>query len=274
MKEIFTQWKYTKMVVLTALTAAIYVAVMIPFKIATIIPGFTEIRPGVVVPVVFGMFFGPAGAWGAAIGNLIGDIFGGMLTIISPYGFVGNFLLGFMGYKLMEKWGWLRGKEGAYGVIGDDGVFKKVLQYLLIVVLSSAACSLVISWGMDMHKVFPFAVFSTIVFFNNLLMPALLGVILIGLLARRLNRWDLVWVDIMDEKDRSVSRFPKLGGALMWVGAVGGLVLCFVVSVGIYNADYLVTDNLIPGQMEGLGGTGVPIIGLVALVIILIGAIL
>jgi energy-coupling factor transport system substrate-specific component len=274
MKEIFTQWKYTKMVVLTALTAAIYVAVMMPFKIATIIPGFTEIRPGVVVPVVFGMFFGPAGAWGAAIGNLIGDIFGGMLTIISPYGFVGNFLLGFMGYKLMEKWGWLKGGDGAYGVIGDEGTFKKVIQFLLIVVLSSSACSLVISWGMDVHKVFPFAVFSTIVFFNNLVMPAILGVILIGLLARRLNRWDLVWVDIMDEKDRSVSRFPKLGGALMWIGAVGGLVLCFAVSVGIYNADFLVTENLAPGQMEGLGGTGVPIIGLVALVIILIGAIL
>ncbi len=76
MKEIFTMWKNTRMVVLVSVSAAVYAAVLIPFKVATIIPGFTEIRPAMVLPIIFSFLFGPAGAWGAAFGNLIGDFFG------------------------------------------------------------------------------------------------------------------------------------------------------------------------------------------------------
>jgi energy-coupling factor transport system substrate-specific component len=101
MKEVFTMWRYTKMVVLTALTAAVYAAILIPFKGLIIVPGFTEIRPATAVPVVFGLLFGPAGAWGSAIGNLIGDFFG-TFSFGSIPGFLGNFFFGFNGYKL---WG-------------------------------------------------------------------------------------------------------------------------------------------------------------------------
>src|SRR4028118_2159566 len=76
MKEVFTMWRYTQMVVLVALSAAIYAAVLIPFKGFPLVPGYIEIRPANAFPVVFGLLFGPAGAWGAAIGNLIGDFFG------------------------------------------------------------------------------------------------------------------------------------------------------------------------------------------------------
>ena len=40
MKEVFAMWKNTKMIVLVALTAAIYAAILIPFKAIPIIPGF------------------------------------------------------------------------------------------------------------------------------------------------------------------------------------------------------------------------------------------
>src|ERR687893_2261342 len=76
MKEIFTMWRHTQMVVLVALTAAIYAATLIPTQFLPIIPGFTNIRPANVFPFVFGLLFGPAGAWGSAIGNLINDFFG------------------------------------------------------------------------------------------------------------------------------------------------------------------------------------------------------
>ena len=33
MRELFTMWKYTRMVVLTAVSAAVYAAVLIPFKL-------------------------------------------------------------------------------------------------------------------------------------------------------------------------------------------------------------------------------------------------
>ncbi|MDQ5810139.1 MAG: QueT transporter family protein, partial [Actinomycetota bacterium] len=101
MREVFTMWRHTQMVVLVALSAAIYAATLIPTQFLPIIPGFTNIRPANVFPFVFGLLFGPAGAWGAAIGNLINDFFG-TLNIGSIFGFVGNFFLGFLPYKL---WG-------------------------------------------------------------------------------------------------------------------------------------------------------------------------
>ena len=66
------------MVVLTAMCAALYAAILIPFKIVPLIPGITEFRPANAVPVVCSFLFGPAAAWGAAFGNLIGDFFGGL----------------------------------------------------------------------------------------------------------------------------------------------------------------------------------------------------
>jgi energy-coupling factor transport system substrate-specific component len=91
-KEIFTMWRHTQMVVLVALSAAIYAAFLIVTQGFVIIPGFTNLRPGNVFPFVFGVLFGPAGAWGAAIGNLINDFFG-TLGLGSIAGFVGNFFL-------------------------------------------------------------------------------------------------------------------------------------------------------------------------------------
>jgi len=42
MRDIFVMWRNTRMVVLVALSAAIYAAILIPFKIIPIVPGFTE----------------------------------------------------------------------------------------------------------------------------------------------------------------------------------------------------------------------------------------
>src|SRR4030065_1816226 len=78
MREVVTMWRHTKMVVLVALTAAVYAAILIPLKGIPLIPGFTELRPANAVPVVFSLLFGPAGAWGSAFGNLIGDFFGAL----------------------------------------------------------------------------------------------------------------------------------------------------------------------------------------------------
>jgi hypothetical protein len=80
MSYVFSMWKNTRMIVLTAVCAAIYAAALIAFKTAIpLVPGITEVRVAGVFLIVFGFLFGPAGAWGLAFGNLIGDIFGGTL---------------------------------------------------------------------------------------------------------------------------------------------------------------------------------------------------
>ena len=94
-------WDNTRLVVFTAICASLYAAILIPFKVIPIIPGVTELRPANAVPVICSFLFGPAAAWGAAIGNVIGDFFGG----IGPgdlFGFFGNFLYGTVPYKTWQ----------------------------------------------------------------------------------------------------------------------------------------------------------------------------
>ncbi len=96
MKEVISMWKYTRMIILVALSAAIYATGLIAFKgIVILVPGITEVRPANVFPIVFGLLFGPAAAWGSAIGNTIGDVIGGTLSLGSIFGFLGNFYLSF-----------------------------------------------------------------------------------------------------------------------------------------------------------------------------------
>jgi hypothetical protein len=77
MRELFTLWRNTRMVLLVALCTAVYAAALIVFKAGIIIvPGITEVRPANLLPMVFSLLFGPAAAWGSGLGNLIGDFFG------------------------------------------------------------------------------------------------------------------------------------------------------------------------------------------------------
>src|SRR5215472_11421323 len=97
--ELRAMWRNTRMVVLCVLSAALYAAVLIPFKVLPLIPGVTEVRPGNAIPVVCSFLFGPAAAWGSAIGNMIGDFFGG----VGPgdiFGFFANLAYGYIPYKV------------------------------------------------------------------------------------------------------------------------------------------------------------------------------
>src|SRR6202046_2783736 len=101
MRELRSMWGNTRMVVLSAVSASLYAAVLVPFKVVPLIPGVTEMRPANAIPVVCSFMFGPAAAWGAAIGNMIGDFFGG----VSPgdiFGFFANLAYGWIPYKVWE----------------------------------------------------------------------------------------------------------------------------------------------------------------------------
>jgi energy-coupling factor transport system substrate-specific component len=242
MKEIFTMWKYTQMVVLVAVTAALYAGLMIPFKAIVLIPGFTELRPAVVVPVVFGLLFGPAGAWGAALGNVIGDLFGGMFGLSSAFGFVGNFLLGGVAYAV---WGQLPffPRDLPAGL----GSARHVAQFALIVVVASLSCAAMIGFGVEVLRLLPFAFLAIIIAVNDILMPLLIGPALVALLSSRVQRWGLLWTDIMDEADRGWHIAPRLGAALIVIGGLGA----FGAGLGTAISFYGTRVSALPQSPEG-----------------------
>src|ERR671917_1150700 len=216
MKEVFAMWRHTQLVVLVALSAAIYAAVLIPFKGFPIVPGAIEIRPANAIPFVVGLLFGPAGAWGAAIGNLIGDFFG-TLSLGSIGGFVGNFFLALLPYKM---WSVFFRRDVNMEENVDSG--KKFGVFILLVLLASAVCSLIISWWADLIGLFPFLLFFALIVFNNAIMGGVLGPILLLALYPRVKRWGLLWTEIVEPEDASSSRLQRTGAILVWVGAIGG----------------------------------------------------
>jgi energy-coupling factor transport system substrate-specific component len=219
MREVWRMWNYATMVVLTVLTAGIFAAILIPFKGIPLVPGYTELRPANVIPVVFGLLFGPAGAWGAALGNLIGDFFG-TLGIGTLFGFWGNFLAAYLPYKM-------------WGGAPPDKIRGRLLRFILAVILGAVGCALVVGFGLEAVKLLPFSVIAIAILLNNALITLLLGPFLLALLTPRVRRWDLDWLELMDPEDRAPGPWPRLGLALAWLGAGGGFVLGLAVSLGL-----------------------------------------
>lgn len=89
---------FVKNVLLTSVLLVVFLIVAIPFKVMSVIPGFTDIRPVSLLQPVFGVFFGIPGCMAFAIGNLIGDIVSDSLRWSSIAGFAANFAGPFLFY--------------------------------------------------------------------------------------------------------------------------------------------------------------------------------
>lgn len=267
MREVFSMWKHTKMVVLVALSAAVYAAVLIPFKGFPLIPGITEFRPASALPIALGLLFGPAGAWGAAIGNLIGDFFG-TLGPGSFFGFIGNFFFAYVPYKLWTKLALVSSGEEEPLSINSS---KKVINFILVSILGAVACALIIAWGLEVLKLVPFAALGTIITLNNSIPSIILGLPLMAILYPRIKKWDLLWTDIVDEDElEKNASLSKMGAILMVVGIVGGMVLGLAAALG-FSDQALFSAGFGQGQV---GSAGVILLAGIGVVLTFIGGIM
>jgi energy-coupling factor transport system substrate-specific component len=222
MRDLIDMWSSTRMVVLTAMSASLYAAILIPFKVLPIIPGVTEFRPANAVPVVCSFLFGPAGAWGAAIGNVIGDFFGG----IGPgdlFGFAGNFLYGLIPYKAWEA------------ITDGDPVPRTPgawIAFAGVVLLASAVCALVVGWGINLLGFVPFSVLANIILINNFVVAIVLTPFLLSIIYPRVKRGQLLYRDIVPPTARRPRPIRLLGLALVVLATIGGMVLGNLLSTG------------------------------------------
>ena len=219
MREVWRMWRYSSMLVLTVLTAGLFAAILIPFKGIPLIPGITELRPANVIPLAFGLLFGPAGAWGAAFGNLIGDFFG-TLGPGSFFGFWGNFLAAYLPYQM-----W-RGRS-------LESLRDHWLRFILAALLGGTGCALVVGFGLEALKLLPFGIIALAVFLNNIIISLSLAPLVLKLLAPRVSRWDLAWEQLMAPEDCRPGPAPRLGLVLVWTGAGGGYLLGMAAATGL-----------------------------------------
>lgn len=262
MRDLIDMWGNTRMVVLTAVSASLYAAILIPFKVLPIIPGVTEFRPANAVPVVCSFLFGPAGAWGAAIGNIIGDFFGG----IGPgdlFGFAGNFLYGLIPYK-------------AWAAITDaDPVprtFGAWVAFVSVVLLASAVCALTIGWGINLLGFVPFSVLGNIILLNNFLVAVVLTPILLAVIYPRVKRGQLLYRDIMRQpvaaaRPGGSRAIRRVGLAVVIAATISGMLLGNLLSTGRVSVPFLAHTAALSGTRAADVGLGL----LPVLAVLLIG---
>jgi energy-coupling factor transporter ATP-binding protein EcfA2 len=205
LRELFGVWHDTRLIVLVAQTAALYAAILIPFKMGIpLIPGYSELRPANAIPLVASLLFGPVAAWGAAFGNLIGDCFG-TLGPGSVFGFIGNFCYGLVPYLLWGRLGPLSS--------GADPVPRSVAQIFELAVVglaASLACAAAVAWGVDLLGLLPFRILAPAIFLNNAVMGSLLAPPLLLFLHPRVKRWGLRYQDIVRGRVSGVG--PQVSG--------------------------------------------------------------
>lgn len=144
----------------------IFVFMAIPFKAMTLVEGFTEVRPVNAVPVLAGLLFGPAGAWGCAFGNVIADLFGDF-SWFSVLGFVGNFFAAYVPYRI---WHITRGKQNP-NVKSNGNLF----LYIYLALMGAIATGIIIGCGLDVIFGFWSWEVMMIIVLNDFLFPVVLG---------------------------------------------------------------------------------------------------
>ena len=246
MKAAITMWRNTRMIILVAVCAAIYGAALVAFKTAIpLIPGITEVRVANIFPMVFGLLFGPAGAWGTAIGNLIGDTFGGTLGPGSIAGFVGNFLLGYLPYAMWTTFFPFAEKSREW----KAGSWRSWISYILIAFISSAACGVVIGVAVDALGIVPYAVLTKIITLNNTVASWIGILLLLAIYSVTKQQLGLFWADVMDERDIGSPLAGTLGAWIVTAATVIGILGGVIPALPAIAVGWICTLAIIVGSL-------------------------
>ncbi len=223
MLDLIAMWKSPKMIALVAITALLYVGSLYPFQALTAYSGYADFgRIGIGIPVAFSFLFGPAAAWGAAIGNVLRDIAQSKLDAASYFGFVGNFLVGYVPYKLWNAW---------TAEKPDLRSIKKIALFTGAITVACVLCGLTIGWGLYWLGFTPFMPTAAIIAFPNVLFAGVAGAVVLAAAYGYVAKRRLLYTDILEISPKKPTwGNSQIAGLLAFVAAsavcfVGGLYL-------------------------------------------------
>ncbi|MEM7394117.1 MAG: hypothetical protein AAF492_17395, partial [Verrucomicrobiota bacterium] len=174
-----------------------------------------DFNPGVVLAPLTGVFWGPAGAWGCAVGSLMSDSFFGMWSDLSYYRAAGLFLFALSSKRLWDSFpDWFRGG------IDHAPVWNAALRFSII---AMPGCFIAASWsalGSQLLRLYPFSYYLTLQLAVNLISILLLGAALYRLGVSEIVAHLGTWKDVMNPKKiyRPVS---LIGVGLLVIGSFG-----------------------------------------------------
>ncbi|MBR2108723.1 MAG: hypothetical protein IJ932_02075 [Ruminococcus sp.] len=166
-------------VLLLLILVGSYLIVAIPFKVMEVIPGFTDIRPVMLLQPIYGLFFGIIGCLASAISNLICDIVSDSLRWSSIGGFIANFLGPLVFYLF-----WTRISKKDFNIRNA----KNLLIYCAVTLFSALVQTVIITPMVKLiYPDIQGTLFALSVMANNTLFPIFLGIPIIILLQEELG---------------------------------------------------------------------------------------
>jgi energy-coupling factor transport system substrate-specific component len=195
MLDLLEMWKKPKMIAFVLITAVLYEALIFPTQDFTIFGGHADFgRVGIGIPVAFSFLFGPAAAWGAALGNIFRDIITGGVDAASIPGFIGNFLIGYLPYKLWSK---ITTEKP------DLRSLKKLGLFVGLAVLPCIFCGVIIGAGLDLLGLAPFIPTGPLIALSNSLWAVLAGSIVLALAYPCVSKHKLLYTDVLNEPQKT-----------------------------------------------------------------------
>lgn len=171
MHELAAVWTGRRGLAWIAATALLYALILIPFNQLDLTVAGIYIRPAASLPVLLGILFGPAAAWGLAIGNIAGDFYGSW-SPMSIFGFLANFLIPYLSYLLWHRL--MKGHE----IRVDE---KSAGFYLLVSIVVIFACMLLLAGCGTVFYGRPFESKFISYFGNNITWTLTVGLVLFWL---------------------------------------------------------------------------------------------
>jgi len=240
MSELRLMWRNTRMVVLCAISAALYAAVLVPFKVVPLIPGVTELRPANAIPVVCSFLFGPAAAWGSAIGNMIGDFFGG----VSPgdiAGFLANLAYGWIPYKVWQLIA--RGESPVLFSLRDQKIVLRspliIFKYVIACLAASVLCADLVGWADSVLVIRAFPVLGNVIIFNNMISALALSPFILAAVYPRVKKGRMLYTDVMPEVKPKPVPIRATGFAVLVAGEAGAWISGNLISFGWWTPKFL-----------------------------------
>ena len=231
MKELFLPFTKREWRIRMLLSGSLFLLIALPFKsLLTLVPGMTEVRPANMVPVVFGLLWGPAGAWGIAIANAVTDIVSGSPVRVWVPGLIINFFYAWLPYKLWYslhfRQQWV--EEPRLKSVRD------ILKFIYVVFLTSLVTTLLLSLLFEILGFQDFGSSGLLLFFNNFDFAVVLGIPLILLLTSRGKV--VFWIPCEKVRKEKAAEYPagekgttnsfpkRLGDLLLYSMCVFGIV--------------------------------------------------
>ena len=157
----------------------VYLVVALPFKVMDVIPGFTDIRPVMLLTPIYAVFFGSQGCLSLAVGNLIMDIVSDSLRWSCIAGFVANFIGPFIIY-----WFWAHISKSPFSLRSA----KNLLIHTMLIICAAFLETLIITPAVAIvYPTVDIRLFATTVMLNSSLFPMGLGIPLTILMQEELG---------------------------------------------------------------------------------------